>query len=200
MTLPSLVTLCQPLPGTPPELCVTLPGGAEICAQPGVLPPSLFGAAAFLAVQAFGLGAGFYLLGLGIPLSIFVYRLLDWQNDIYRVTPDSLMDSEKKPLGSEVTKSASLANVLSLENHRVGILGLLLNFGVVRINVGDSSLDFVDVHDPARIQQDIFLRMEALKLKQQESQADEERRRLAEWMKIYEEERGGARPAVENSF
>ena len=165
-----------------------------------LLPPSLFGAAAFLAVQAFGLGAGFYLLGLGIPLSIFVYRLLDWQNDIYRVTPDSLMDSEKKPLGSEVTKSASLANVLSLENHRVGILGLLLNFGVVRINVGDSSLDFVDVHDPARIQQDIFLRMEALKLEQQESQADEERRRLAEWMKIYEEERGGARPAVENSF
>jgi len=52
MTLPSLVTLCQPLPGTPPELCVTLPGGAEICAQPGVLPPSLFGYAKNALAQA----------------------------------------------------------------------------------------------------------------------------------------------------
>ena len=62
-----------------------------------------------------------------LPIVVFVYRVLDWQNDIYRVTADSLIDSEKKPLGSEVTKSAQLANVLSLENHRIGILGLLLN-------------------------------------------------------------------------
>lgn len=162
-----------------------------------LLPPSLFAVAAFLVIRAFSVGLPLILLGLGLPLAIFMYRLLDWQNDIYRVTPGSLMDSEKKPLGSEVTKSAPLANVLSLEYHRVGILGLLLDFGVVRINVGDTSLDFVDVHDPAQIQQDIFLRMEALKQKQQETQADEERRRMAEWMKIYEEERRGPRPTAE---
>lgn len=125
-----------------------------------------------------------------LPLAVMVYRLLDWQNDIYRVTPDSLIDSEKKPLGSEVTKSAPLANVLSLENHRVGLLGLLLNFGVVRINVGDASLEFVDVHNPALIQQDIFLRMEALKLSRSEKQAEEDRQRMAEWLRIYDEERG----------
>lgn len=126
-----------------------------------------------------------------LPIGVIIYRFLDWQNDIYRVTPDSLIDSEKKPLGSEVTKSASLANVLSLENHRVGILGLLLNFGVVRINVGDTSLEFMDVHNPALIQQDIFLRMEALKQTMEEKQASEERQRMTEWLKVYEEERGG---------
>lgn len=124
------------------------------------------------------------------PLAIVLYRILDWQNDIYILTPDSLIDTEKKPLGSEITKSAPLANVLSLENHKVGILGLLLNYGVVRINVGDTALDFENVANPVQVQQDIFARMEALKVKQEEGQAEDERRRMSEWLKVYEQERG----------
>lgn len=146
-------------------------------------------------------GAGWLIafVALLAPLAVGAYRYADWQNDIYMVTPDSLMDSEKKPLGSLVTKTAPLANVLSLENHRIGILGLLFNFGVVRINVGDASLDFDGVHDPARVQQDIFSRMEALKLKNEHTKADEERKRMTEWLKVYEEERNRSqRPASGN--
>jgi hypothetical protein len=132
------------------------------------------------------------LAALASPLAVIAYRYVDWQNDVYLLTPDSLMDSEKKPLGSLVTKTAPLANVLSLENHRIGILGLLFNFGVVRINVGDSSLDFDGVHDPAQVQQDIFARIEALKLRTQQANQDEERKRMAEWLRVYEEERGRA--------
>jgi hypothetical protein len=124
------------------------------------------------------------------PIGIVIYRVLDWQNDIYILTPESLIDTEKKPLGSEVTKSAPLANVLSLENHKVGILGLLFNFGVVRINVGDTALDFENVANPVQVQQDIFARMEALKVKHEQGQVDEERRRMTEWLKVYEQERG----------
>ena len=124
-----------------------------------------------------------------IPILVMLYRLLDWRNDIYRLTSENLIDSEKKPLGSEITKSASLANVLSLENHRVGILGLILNFGEVRINIGDTSLAFVDVHDPALIQNDIFIRMQALKHSREIVHDEEERARMAEWLKVYEEER-----------
>jgi len=124
------------------------------------------------------------------PVSLIVYRVLDWKNDIYIVTPETLIDTEKKPLGSEVTKSAPLANVLSLENHKVGLLGLLLNFGEVRISVGDTALSFSNVANPALVQQDIFARMEALKTKQQEGKADEERQRMTEWLRVYEEERG----------
>ncbi len=124
-----------------------------------------------------------------LPILVMLYRFFDWQNDIYRVTSEKLIDSEKKPLGSEVSKSASLANVLSLENHRVGILGLLLNFGEVRINVGDTSLDFIDVHNPALIQEDIFIRMQAQKSTLKDINDNEERARMAEWLQIYEEER-----------
>jgi len=34
--------LCVPIAEMPPPLCVTLPGGAEVCAQTADLPPSLF--------------------------------------------------------------------------------------------------------------------------------------------------------------
>ncbi|MEX1247878.1 MAG: cyclic nucleotide-binding domain-containing protein [Anaerolineales bacterium] len=137
-------------------------------------------------------------IGFLAPLTFAGYRILDWQNDVYVVKPDTLIDSEKKPLGSEVTKSAPLANVLSLENHKVGLLGLLLNFGVVRINIGDTSLDFVNVANPAQVQQDIFARMEALKMAQQKTAADEERRRMTEWLRVFEEERGAGNAAEEN--
>ena len=66
---------------------------------------------------------------------------------------------------------------------------------MVRINVGDSSLEFADVYDPALIQQDIFIRMEAMKLSAEESKADDERKRMAEWLKVLEEERGGEKDA-----
>lgn len=167
-----------------------------------LLLPALFLTAAFYFLGTFYEGtlatSNDWLIALAfitLPIGVMIYRIMDWQNDIYRVTAESLIDSEKKPLGSEITKSAPLANVLSLENHRIGLLGLILNFGVVRINVGDSSLEFVDVHDPAQIQQDIFLRMQATKLGEEEGQAEGERKRMAEWLKIYEEERGEGRGA-----
>jgi hypothetical protein len=72
----------------------------------------------------------------------------------------------------------------------VGIFGLLLNFGLVRINVGDTALDFENVANPVQVQQDIFARMEALKVKQEHGQVEDERRRMTEWLKVYEQERG----------
>ncbi|MGH2583041.1 MAG: cyclic nucleotide-binding domain-containing protein [Anaerolineales bacterium] len=166
-----------------------------------LLMPALFALAVFYGMRTLYGGlptstTGWLILFifLVIPLGVMLYRILDWQNDIYMVTPDSLVDTEKKPLGSEVTKSASLANVLSLENHRVGIIGLLFNFGVVRINVGDSTLDFENIPSPARVQQEIFVRMEALKVKQERNKAEEERTRMTEWLRVYEQERGRSRP------
>ncbi len=158
--------------------------------------PALFMVAAVYVLRIFNRGlpsssTGWLLVFAAIiaPIGVMVYRYIDWQNDIYLVTPDSLLDSEKKPLGALTTKSAPLANVLSLENHREG-LGLLFNYGVVRIKVGDSALDFDNVHDPAQVQQDIFARMEALKYKQEQKKSDDERTRMTEWLRVYEEERG----------
>jgi hypothetical protein len=160
------------------------------------LPAAIFIAALIILPRIFsglpnsGIGWLVALAAALGPITFAIYRILDWQNDIYVLTPDSLIDMEKKPLGSEITKSAPLANVLSLENHKIGLLGLLFNFGVVRINVGDTALDFQNVANPVQVQQDIFARMEALKVKQEQGQVEDEKRRMTEWLRVYEQERG----------
>lgn len=122
-----------------------------------------------------------------ILLTILIYQYVDWRNDIYRLTRDTIIDTEKKPLGNEITKSAPIKNIQSLEHERIGILRLMLNFGTVKVNIADTTLTFSDVHKPAQVQQDIFYRQEQLKFSQEESIAKRERARMAEWLKAYHE-------------
>ena len=56
---------------------------------------------------------------------------MDWHNDIYLITPDQVVDVNKKPLGHEERQAAPLKNILGIEYKRLGIIGLLLNFGTV---------------------------------------------------------------------
>ncbi|HEX6304402.1 MAG TPA: cyclic nucleotide-binding domain-containing protein [Anaerolineales bacterium] len=120
-----------------------------------------------------------------ILLPWWIYQYVDWRNDIYQVTDRHIFDIERRPLGTEVRKSAPLESILSLEHRRVGLLGYLLNYGNVSINVGDARFVFIGVHDPARVQQDIFNRMYALRRKKQEAEAAQERERIAEAITMY---------------
>ncbi len=134
-------------------------------------------------------GVGSALL-LGIPLSLLplgwaIYNYLDWRNDLYRITKDSIIDSEKRPLGEEVTKTAPIRNIQSITHSRQGLLRLILNFGDVSVVVADTTLTFREVHDPATVQQDIFYRQEQLKFESQEKDNEQERERISEWFRIY---------------
>jgi CRP-like cAMP-binding protein len=118
-------------------------------------------------------------------LGVLTYQYLDWKNDIYQLTSDMVIDSEKKPLGREISKSAPIRNIISLEHQRKGILPLILNFGVVRIVVADETLTFYDVGNPALIQQDIYYRQEQLKLKEEEQAQEKDRAHLSKWLQTY---------------
>ena len=141
--------------------------------------------------------AGKLSLGMGIALLIilllagvavflsWLYFFIDWRNDIYRITSDKLIDSMKKPLGDEVTKSAPLANIQSLDYERKGIIGVLLNYGNVIVNVGIDKLVFVGVHDPARVQADIFNRMYISQRKKQLAEAAKQWDQVSDWLAAY---------------
>ena len=131
------------------------------------------------------------ILAIGFLLFFFIlfpwwlYHYIDWRNDIYQVTDKYILDVERKPLGTEVKKSASLENILSLEHERLGLIGFIFNFGNVIINVGETQFDFMGVHNPARAQQDIFNRMDALRRQKELAQAARERERIVEVVTIY---------------
>jgi len=80
---------------------------------------------------------------LGLILFLWLlYDYVDWHNDIYQVTPDQILDIERKPFGTEDKKAAPLENILSIEYERIGFLGLLFNFGTVLIKVGTTTFTF----------------------------------------------------------
>lgn len=125
------------------------------------------------------------LLGGVVALGFMIYEYLDWSNDIYRVTPDHIIDVDRKPFGREQLNSAPLDNILSMEHERRGVLGLMLNFGPVRIRIGSTTFVFEDVSDPAQVQNEIFRRMEVLRRRKAQAEAEKERRRMAEWLAVY---------------
>ncbi|MGD0752668.1 MAG: cyclic nucleotide-binding domain-containing protein [Anaerolineales bacterium] len=117
----------------------------------------------------------------------WIYQYIDWSNDIFQVTPDQILDIDRKPFGTEERRAAPLENILSTQAQREGFLAYLLNFGTVYINVGGSTeLRFSDVTDPATVQQDIDNRRLARINSKAEIQAKADRERLADWFITYQ--------------
>lgn len=133
---------------------------------------------------------GVWLLLFLLILVIWIYKYVDWRNDIYVVTLDHIVDIERKPLAREDKKTALLDNILSLEHNRVGIFGMMLNFGTVTINVGTEKFIFNGVYNPAQVQYEIFDRMAALQQRKERRDAAKERDRVADWMMIYHQQTG----------
>lgn len=129
-----------------------------------------------------------WFVGFSITGGALVYNYLDWQNDIYMINKDDMIiDAEKKPFGEEISRSAPIRNIISLEHNRVGILRLLMNFGNVKVVVADTTLDFVDVHNPAQVQQDIYYRQEQIKMQSEADEMEEDRKHIAKWLRAYHE-------------
>jgi hypothetical protein len=115
----------------------------------------------------------------------WVYGFLNWGNDKYQVTAEQIIDIYRIPFGDEDRKSAPLENILSTQYKRAGFFGLLFNYGVVNIQVGGTTFDFVDVADPPSVQKDIVERMSVRLQKKREADTAAERDRMAEWLAMY---------------
>ena len=129
-----------------------------------------------------GLGGGFILFFL---FPWWLYQYVDWRNDIYQVTDRYILDIERRPLGTEIKKSAPLENILSLEHRRVGLFGYFLNYGNVTINVGETKFVFLHIFEPARAQQDIFNRMYQLRRQKEMAEQARDRERIADALTMY---------------
>lgn len=128
---------------------------------------------------------GLMLLGLGFFLW-WAYIYLDWHNDRYLITSDQVVDINRKPLGKEERRAAPIRNILSVEFKRLGIIGLLLNFGTVYIRIGDTLFTFDNVYNPSEVQRELFHRMAVRSVRERQQQAEAERQRMADWISAYD--------------
>ncbi len=143
----------------------------------GLLPPR--------PLPAFPLLAGGALVA---AVAWWLYRFADWANDIYQVSRTHVIDVYRKPLGRELRRAAPLENILSTEVDRRGIIGLLLDFGDVRVNVGAEQLDFEGVFHPNAVQQDVVRAQEAFLSRKREAEEQERKREMVEWLDVYHAE------------
>jgi hypothetical protein len=129
--------------------------------------------------------AGALLIAFIPFLGWLIYEVLDWSNDKFEVTPEQIIDIDRKPFGSETRNAAQLENILGTNYERVGIWGNLFNYGTVHITVGGSKMAFEDVINPAEVQSDIDRRRMARQAKKTEATISAERERMAEWLVTY---------------
>ena len=124
-------------------------------------------------------------LGGGICVIWMAYEIADWRNDVYIITNEYLIDVNKKPLGLEQRKTAPLNTVQSVEFERIGLIGLLLNFGTVSIRVGETTLTFDNVYNPAEVQRELFQRISDRERARKRKAIEEDEERLTDWIEVY---------------
>jgi hypothetical protein len=110
------------------------------------------------------------------------YQYYDWRNDIYIITADQLVDVNQHPLGSQDKRSAPIKNIQTVEYKRNGIIGMALNFGTVKIQIGNEELTFDDVYNPSAIQMEIFNRFREFN----EHARKMDQGRMTEWFSTYD--------------
>ena len=133
-----------------------------------------------------GLVAGYFLVF--VAAGALVYQYVDWRNDLFQLTANQVIDLDRKPFGRESRRSAPLENILSIEYERRGLIPMLFNYGTVYITIGNSQLTFNDVYQPSVVQQDIFTRMGQHAQERDERNTMQERERVAQWFKVFQEE------------
>lgn len=149
-------------------------------------------------------GAFFFSLGqgLGFPwvpvlllmLLVFIfgwwfYRYWDWQNDIYQISGNRLLDLKKRPLFlEELRRETTLDKVQNVGLSIPGPIAQILNYGTVVIETAGEvgAFLFEYVHDPRRVQEEIFNRMERFKRQQREAEMLKRHGEMAEWFEIYD--------------
>ena len=130
-------------------------------------------------------------------LGWLAFEIADWSNDKFEVTPEQIIDLDKKPFGTETRNAAQLDSILGTEYKRIGILGNIFNYGTVYITVGGSKFAFEDVIDPAAVQSDIDRRRMARTAKKKEAEVSAERERMADWLATYHHSAEDFRKEVE---
>ncbi len=127
------------------------------------------------------------------------YQYEDWNNDLYRVTTDRVVDLEKSPFGfEERSVETTLDRVQDVSYVRQGPIAVLFNFGDLIIETaGAGRLTFYYIQNPRAAVQEIFRRRDSHLAARSRTQGDQSRREFLDWFMEYHrflQERGEINP------
>jgi uncharacterized membrane protein YdbT with pleckstrin-like domain len=154
--------------------------------------------ASFLFLVFLSQGIGFptaplillFVLG-GIFLWWF-YVYWDWQNDIYQISGERVIDLKKQPFFlEELRRETTLDRIQNISLTIPSAVAQLLNYGTVVIETAGEigAFEFEFVHDPRGVQEEIFRRLAEFKERQLDQQRQERRQEMTMWFEEYEAEK-----------
>jgi len=131
-----------------------------------------------------------------VSFLVAIYQAWDWANDIYQLTDTQILDIKAVPFGEVQRKVAPLEKVVSVDFERPSFWARVFNFGNVTIQTGpEEPLVFYRVAHPDQVQQDLFLRMEALRRRKEEAEWLRQQERFMDWLAAYHDLAQEVRPA-----
>ena len=147
---------------------------------------------------------------LAFGLGWFLWEWADWRNDLYILTPDRIIDIERRPLGlSESRREGGLDRIQDVEIVLPTFFATVFNTGSVVIKTAAAGGDFTfrDVADPRGVQRDIFRYLARYRRQQDLQQRQRQFDDMTQWFGIYSQlvgrpthpQGGGEEPARRDS-
>jgi CRP-like cAMP-binding protein len=136
-----------------------------------------------------------FLIGLGlVSLSWLAWNWIDWGNDLYIVTNDRLIDTERLPLGFRSKRTETTFDKIQNVNFTIpGPIATLFDFGTVTVFTAgaEGKLDFEWVRNPRGVQREIFRRLRIYEERQRRQRREDMWELLPEWFAAYDAARRG---------
>ncbi|MCC6804591.1 MAG: cyclic nucleotide-binding domain-containing protein [Anaerolineae bacterium] len=137
-----------------------------------------------------GLGLGMFVLIIGV---IWLYIAdWDWRNDLFIIGAETITLIRQRPLWlqNEVER-IRISQIDNVKSEMRGLINSLLNRGNVRISLIGSDIKDAKVmdmiYDPQEIQAEISRRHAAIKTERQQSDLDQQRQVVKEYLQSYHE-------------
>jgi membrane protein YdbS with pleckstrin-like domain len=127
-------------------------------------------------------------LGMTLILIWFWYQYRDWENDIYVLTPDRIVDSMRKPFWlQERVRVATLAQVQNVTFERKNFIQNVFNFGTVTVQTAgtDGNLDFNYVPNPREVHARITEALARFKARVGQLEREQRKREFLDWFGEY---------------
>ena len=124
-----------------------------------------------------------------LPLiSVLLWRIQDWRNDLYKVTNGKIIDINKKPFGkSESNNLADICFVTNIRSEKKGILQYIFNYGDVLIETAGGSIRFETVSAPLEVQAKMLLLREQWKEQEDKKNKDRQFQDFLVYSEIYKQ-------------
>lgn len=124
---------------------------------------------------------------LGATLVWIAWQVLDWQNDLYIVTPDRVIDIEKVPIVFEHRLEANLSRIQSVRYTQPSFAAKQMDFGNVLLETAGVTgmLTFDSVPHPEQVQETIVDYLEAFRERTQTKRRQSQDETILKWLSRY---------------